>query len=479
MMARSRTSGAGSPASRWTLSALAIAIVLAGAAPAPARTLRIGFAEPRYQATAQAERESAFRLTIATGARIARIGVTWRLVAPAVRPDGFRPADPASPGYSFAQLDGAVRSAAARGLSPLLTLSSAPHWAEGPNRPRAAPEGSWRPSPAAFEAFARAVARRYSGGFPDPLRPGRHLPRVRRFQAWNEANISIYLTPQWAHGRPVSPRIFRLLVNALERGVHSVHRRNVVITGGTAPYGDRGHGPRMRPVRFLRAFFCLGAPAERCGPRPRFDVLAHHPINGRAPTISALSPGDASTSDIGRIRRVLRAAERQGRAGGARRHPIWATEIWWGSRPPARSGVPLRRQARWMEQALYLLWRQGVTRVVFLRLFDGSGAGQVDRGWASGVLRRRGRPKPAYRAVRFPLVGDRIGKRRVRVWGVAPKAGPVRVQRRGEGGWQTVRLLRARPGTPFGAVLRGAARMRLRAVSGRTRSLSWTVLAER
>lgn len=489
MMASSRVSGDGSPRGRRRPagpSALVLAAVasfaLATAGPASAGPLTIGFADPLLQSTDAADRGRALNRAVAARAGIARIAVSWRLLAPAVRPPGFEPSNPSSPGYAFSQTDAAVRSSVARGLRPLLTLSSAPDWAEGPNRPRAAPEGSWRPSPAMFGAFARAVARRYGGRYPDPLRPGGQLPRVHLFQAWNEGNISNYLTPQWARGRPASPAIFRRLVNALERGVHAVHRSSTVITGGTAPYGDPGHGSRMRPVRFLRAFFCLRGSslrASRCGDPPSFDVLAHHPINAKAPAISALHPDDATTPDIGRIRRVLRAAERRGRAGGPARHPIWATEIWWGSRPPARGGEPLRRQARWMERALYLLWRQGVSRIVFLRLFDGSAAGQADRGYASGILTRSGRPKPSFRAVRFPLVADRLGGGRVRVWVRPPEPGPVRVQKRLHRRWRTIRRVRARDLIPFTVVVRDRSRVRLRAAAAGLRSLPWGVPAAR
>ena len=86
------------------------------------------------------------------------------------------------------------------------------------------------------------------------------------------------------------------------------------------------------------------------------DVLAHHPISTQnPPTYSAISPDDAAMSDFDRLTRVLRAAESAGvvRPGGKR--PVWATEFWWHDRP-----VPPATQARYVEQALYVLWKQRV-----------------------------------------------------------------------------------------------------------------------
>lgn len=70
----------------------------------------------------------------------------------------------------------------------MFTIYSAPDYAEGADRPATATPGSWRPDPAAFGAFAEAVARRYSGA--------NGLPRVRYFEAWNEPNLDVYLAPQ-------------------------------------------------------------------------------------------------------------------------------------------------------------------------------------------------------------------------------------------------------------------------------------------
>ena len=166
----------------------------------------------------------------------------------------------------------------------LLTISTAPGWAEGAKRPDWAPRGSWRPDPAAYADFVEAVARRYDGSH--------GLPRVRNFQAWNEPNLNTYLSPQWTgpakHRKPASPGWYRRMLTAAAARIQAVHRDNTVVAAGTAPYGDPpSANNRMTPVRFTRELLCLrGAELRRfaCGKRPKFDAIAHHPYaTGRRP----------------------------------------------------------------------------------------------------------------------------------------------------------------------------------------------------
>jgi hypothetical protein len=49
-----------------------------------------------------------------------------------------------------------------------------------------------------------------------------------------------------------------------------------------------------------------------------------------------------------------------------------------------------------------------------------------------------GRPKPALRAFRFPLVARHVGGAVVQVWGRAPAAGRVEIQQRIGSAWRTV-----------------------------------------
>src|SRR5262249_2276157 len=145
-------------------------------------------------------------------------------------------------------------------LKVLAVFTGAPAWAQAPGRPAAVPQGTWRPNPQALEQYGIALGRRYSGHFPDPANPGHMLPRVAAFQVWNEPNLSAYLNPQWSGGKPAAPVIYRQMLNAFYRGVKSVDPGAMVVTAGTAPFGDpQPGGERIQPALFWRVVLCLKA----------------------------------------------------------------------------------------------------------------------------------------------------------------------------------------------------------------------------
>ena len=425
-----------------------------------ARGLETGFADPAYTSSDQADRQFAFDKTVDAGGSVVRINVLWRSAATA---QPLNPADPADPAYNFQPYDTAVREAAARGLQPLLTVYRAPIWAEGAGRPAGTPAGSWRPQPQALADFMRALATRYSGSFgiPEPL------PRVRLFQIWNEPNLPTYLNPQ-ADGASV----FTAMLNAGYAAVKAVHSDNVVVTAGTAPYGDPEGGQRTRPLVFWRRVLCL----EACSEKANFDVLAHHPINtSGGPTTSALHSDDVSTPDLGSLRSVLRQAEKQGGTGTPGPHELWVTEIWWETDPPdGFEGIRVKRQARWLEHALYLLWRKGARVVLNLQVRDApfdQDAAFDDT--ATGVFFADRSPKPSYTAWRFPFVTDRKTETKLKAWGKAPVGGRLVIQRKRRGNWRKVTRLKVKPGQVFETKLRLSGHPKLRAKVGAERSIVW------
>ena len=92
---------------------------------------------------------------------------------------------------------------------------------------------------------------------------------------------------------------------------------------------------------------------------------------------------------------------------------------------------------------------------------------------STGVYFSDGTPKPSLTAWRFPLVADRVSPGRLLVWGKAPAAGKVVIQRKAGKGWRRVDALAVRAGEVFttGTHLRGA--QKLRATIGAERSLVW------
>jgi hypothetical protein len=370
-----------------TLAAVGAALVPGGAT---ATSLTLGLPDPGLD-------DSALQKTQELGAGIVRLDVGW----PASRRP-MHPRDPADPAYDWARTDVAVAAARAHGLRVLLSFTGLPLWAQRTHVPRGVAPSTYRPRAADVGAYGEALARRY--------------PQAAALQVWNEPNSASDLTPQWSNGRPAAPRIYRSMLNAFYTGVRRAHTQALVVTAGTAPFGDAGRRDRMMPVTFWRDL--LERPA-------RFDVLAHRLDHPGAPTRHAPNAGDVAVPDMGKLRRLLQHAH-----GTAR---LWVTEVSFGG---ARA-----QQAHWLEHAFELFWRAGVDTVI-CRLRDGSET-----------------------AFRFPFVagGDQV-------WTRAPSDGTLAIQRNG----RTARRVPVRAGqvvllhhirTRRGDVLRG--------VIGTLRSLPW------
>ncbi len=459
--------------------------------PFPSGKLARGVSEGTLLLDAgEATRELALARIREAGASVVRIPVDWREVAPAAPTAQFRARDPGDPAYDFGALDAAVRDAVAAGLRPLLVVSHAPAFAEARPRWPYAFAGSWDPSPQALEEFAAALASRYDGAFPDPQRPGRALPRVRLFQAWNEPNLARYLEPQWVvrDGRwsAFSPLLYRQLLNAFYRGVKSVAAADVVAAAGVAPNGERAGAGRIAPVSFLSALLCLDegarARAGGCPEAPHFDALAFHPLSVGDPDVAAGRALDVSIADAGKVVRVLRAAERLGTALPAGAKALWVTELNWESAPAAADGVPEALQARWLSRAFHRLWIAGVSLVAWQFLVDpyprlklatataGSRELQRPAGLYSagpGGELTGARPKAFLQGFRLPFDPLRVNARIVRVWALALGArAPVRLERLLEGRWRPIARLHTDPAGVLNALIALRGRALLRVQSG-------------
>jgi hypothetical protein len=451
---------------------LSAVAVLAGSSTALAG-FTTGLQAKEYLSGDQQVRDDAFERTAQAGAGIVRISLTWRDVV-SQRP--IAPANPADPAYDFSSIDAAVTGAAARGLEPMLVVNAAPDFAEGNNAPNDAYGGTWLPDPGDYKNFMTAVATRYSGSFLG-------LPRVRYYETWNEPNLWVYLEPQWENGEPVVADTYRRLQNAAYDAVHSVDAGNRSIAGSLAPYGDDKGGLRVRPLVFLRRLFCLTdslKKSKQCQGETRLDLLSHHPINlSGPPRQSAVNPDDASSPDLKNVTKVLRAAERVGTAAGGKRHPVWVSEFWWETKPDGgHQAIPsLKKHARWLEEAMYLYWRQGAKVAIWFLLYDEPFDPQ-HRGDSvqSGLFFADGRKKPAYTAFRFPFVTERRTRSGpVFAWGRAPVSGKLTIERRsgGKGGWSRVDRINAKAGKVFTAKLKSRGDATFRARVGGETSLAW------
>jgi hypothetical protein len=441
----------------------ALLAALAVAAPAEAeRPFDFGFADDRFAdnlfTSSNAEvRNEWFGRAESVNSRYARINVYWSVVTGDSEP--ANPRDPADPAYDWTEIDNAVTSAAAHDQEVILLTLNAPTWAQGANRPTdgSIRSGTWKPDPAKLEDFAVALATRYSGTYADPDDPdcglpicpvaGPVLPRVDYYEAWNEPNLDNYLEPLWNGKKPVAPDLYRPMLNAVYDGVKSVNPQSKVITGGTSPFGSSPGGDKIWPQYFWREVFCL-SPKLKKNPgctgdeQPRFDIFGHNAINapGDKPQVEGLHPDDATPSDMGEMRKLLRAAEKANTVGGPGRHAIWSTETWYESNPPEKTknkALSLKAHAQAMADAMYILWKSGAENVIWLQLrdspYDPNGPALV--GFQSGIYFLNEKPKPAVRMLRFPLVADRKGNKPKAVfWGIAPGNGKLQIQVKSKGG---------------------------------------------
>ncbi len=427
-----------------------------------------------------------------TGAAVVRIPVDWREMVSPDPPAGFDAADPADGSYDFAPLDESVRGAVAAGLQPILVVSHAPPFAEAPGRWPYAYPGSWAPSPTALQGFAEALARRYDGSFPDPLEPGRALPAVRYFQAWNEPNLARYLEPQWVveNGRwsAFSPLLYRQLLNAFYDGVKQVAPGDVVITAGVAPDGDPVGVGRMAPLTFLASLLCLTGPIHParapCADPPHFDVLAFHPLSVGNPDSPAASSLDVSIADAAKITRLVRRAEALATALPRANKPVWVTELNWESSPESTDGVAPGLQAAWVSRALHRLWVAGVSLVAWQFLVDPYPAVRSDTSTGGPLEYQRpaglysagpggnlelARPKPFLAGFTFPFDPLRAGPRTVRLWALLPPGQQTALLQwapTSGGRWRTLARLRTGPSGVLNAVIRMARGGALRVLSG-------------
>ena len=460
-------------------------VAMATASPAEAQ-FQTGFSESSLPYLEPADQTAAVDHMAGAGAAFVRVGVIWADIAPR-RPAAGQARRANWVGYDWRRIDSAVRAARAGGVLPVLTVERAPPWAEGPGKPADGALGNWKPSAAALGDFAAAMAARYSGSFaPAGAAP---LPAVRYFQAWNEPNFPNYIKPQFGTGErravSVAAARYRRMLNAFYDAVKGVSRSNKVLAAATAPFGDYDRTPeRTAPARFIRDLLCVSGRAKLVARRcrdggPRFDVLATNPFSLGTPGSHYRNPDDVGIADIARIRRPLRAAERAGTLPGGRK-AIWATEFGWDTNPPnpGPDGLAPVKQASYLQESLYRLWRSGVSVALWWRLRDaaaGKGFRDVSGVYLRGDSVAADLPKPSLTAFRFPFVAKRRGGG-TELWGLRPGgAGRVTIERATGERWRRLATVRTRSGRVF-SIKRGLPRKtRLRARAGTATSLVATV----
>lgn len=453
--------------------ALALAAILPGQASA-ARSISTGVADSAFMDSRTSLRTQWLNTAEDDNISLLRIGVNWSFVA-STKPDN--PTDPSDPAYNWVGIDRIVREASARGFQIMFLMNTAPRWAEGANRPSGEQAGSWKPDANAYGRFGQAIATRYAGNYPDPQ--GGTLPRVGYYETWNEPNLDFWISPQYSGGKNTGPEIYRELSNAFAESVKSVNVDNKIVGPALAPFGGitGEKRTRTRPMKFMRDLFCLKGRGklkpQRCpgGERYIVDIVSHHPISVTGPpTQKAFHPDDATSGDMGKIKRVVRAAKRGNTIVTSGRTPLWASEYWYRTNPPVADGVSLKKQARWVQQSLYVWWRQGVSMAIYNAMRDKPA---FDPAAAFGLYFRDGEAKPSAKAFAFPFVADRKTGSKVVLWGKAPATGKLKIQRERGNDWRTIARFDATEGKVFSKKVKIRGKAKLRAGVAGERSLIW------
>jgi hypothetical protein len=411
-------------------------LLLTTAAPARAASGEVGVADDRILMPGGPAADRAVAEWSANGVDTVRVFALWSRIAPARKPRGFDADDPADPHYQWFYLDNAVARVRAAGMTVTLTVTGpGPLWssaAPGKRRP------AYRPRPAAYAAFAEAVARRYGSS-------------VDRYILWNEPNISIWLAPQarCSRGRctPVSPHLYRALVRAAYPAVAEHDPVAQIVIGALSPRGQRLQRPDtvMRPLLFLRRLGCRSdawtriTTGECRGFKPATgDGFAIHPYSGRvAPERPHPNPDDVGLAQISNLTATL---DRLQRAKALRsttpRLGIYIDEYGYQTSPPDRiAGVGPHKQDAWLQRAAYLAWRHSRVKLFTQYLWrdEPRSSDRTFSGWQSGLRFTGGRAKPSLAHFDTPFALD---VDRSRLWGQVRPGGAhrVTVERRPRGG---------------------------------------------
>jgi hypothetical protein len=265
-----------------------------------------------------------------------------------------------------------------------------------------------------------------SGEPTPPVAPGTQLPRISLWSVYNEPNHPLFLSPQRRNGVLVAPSLYRELYRAAWRALQNTgHRRDTILIGETLPIGTNQNRETSTtsPLTFARELFCLNGAGRRhpgCARHRKLHASgwALHPYYRKTGPFSR-PPGadDLTPATVGKLYALLAKAGRRGRVD--RGMPLWDTENGAQTRPPDPKGAALSSQARFINEAEYLAWRNPRMRSFSQYLL-------VDEQpvWAfqSGLLFQDGKPKPALQAYQLPIHVGRAGGRTT-VWGRLPGGG--------------------------------------------------------
>ncbi len=385
----------------------------------------------------------------AAGVDWASVTADWREIAPEkdskAPPAGFDGADPSSLLYNWTNLDRVIRLLRENKLAPLLTVTGpGPLWTStDPERGSA----RYRPDPAMFAAFAKAVSLRYR-------------TQVARYIVWYEPNDAANLRPQFycAKGAcsPRSPEIYRALFSGAAASIRAADGGAEVFAGALAARGrsaPEDSDDPVTPVAWLRAFGCVDGDglADRSSPScdqfeaPEVNGIAYHPDQrAAAPSRHLRNTAEAGIHDTSRLTRVLDAIQLSGGIINAAQAgvPIDLYYSEWGYQtnpPDVFSGISLSNQSRWLQEGAKIVYGQPRVKLLGQYLWRdqpvidlGQGVDAYSGG-QSGLYGFDGVAKPAASAFPNPFwATSLVGSREASLWGQVRPGGvhTVAIERR-------------------------------------------------
>jgi hypothetical protein len=261
------------------------------------------------------------------------------------------------------------------------------------------------PDAKAFGAFATAIGKRYGAS-------------VGTWSIWNEPNQPQFLLPQYVHGKPESPKIYRSLYRAAYAGLRKSNPKDAILIGETSP---RGNSHIVAPLAFLRGMLCLDShyrKSKSCGGLQAGGYAHHAYTTAAGPHFKPKSSDDVT---IGVLGRLVTALNRASRAGALPKDlPIHLTEFGIQSVPDKISGVSLSAQAGYLAVAEHMAYvNPRVVQFSQYLLTDDAPrtSGYKYGGFESGLISSTGKEKPAYQGFRLPLAAEQYGASDV-LWGL-------------------------------------------------------------
>jgi hypothetical protein len=266
--------------------------------------------------------------------------------------------------FDWSQLDQAVASVRAAGMSVDLIVDGCPPWAavsgtSGDDSPQPA-------SSARYAQWAADVAARYA-------------PKgVSAFEIWNEQNSVAFWQPA------PNPAAYTADLIAADKAIKKVDPSALVLSGGLAP--ETNDGSDINAITFLQRMYAYGAQGH-------FDGVGYHPYS--YPVLPNTYDSWSGWSQMGQTSPSIRSVMGANGDSGKR---IYITEVGAPSGGPW--GVGQTSQAAEFTQAIGAAKATSWIGGIYLYSWQDEGTDTSNNEDWFGLLTAAGVHKPAYTAVK-------------------------------------------------------------------------------